>query len=96
MTIGKRLRKLRESCNLGQKEIADILGLSDSAYSCYENDIRIPPTKNIIKLAKYYNVTSDYILGLENRCLNISNIEEYISKFEKQMSDFKEYLRKFK
>lgn len=96
MTIGKRLRKLRESCNLGQKEIADILGLSDSAYSCYENDIRIPPTKNIIKLAQYYEVTSDYLLGLDNKCLNINNVAEYVAKLENQLSDFREYLHKFK
>lgn len=96
MTIGKRLRKLRESYNLGQKEIADILELSDSAYSCYENDIRIPPTKKIIKLAEFYNVTSDYILGLENKCLNINNVTEHVSKLEKQLSEFKEYIKKFK
>lgn len=96
MTIGQRLKKLRESNKLGQKEIASILGMSDSGYSCYESDIRIPTTKNIIKLAKFYGVSSDYILGLEQKCLNAKGISKRIEILEKQILEFKQYINSFK
>lgn len=95
MTIGGRLRSLREKHNLGQKEIADILNISDSGYSCYENNLRIPTTKNLIKLAKYYNVSTDYILGIEQKCLNAKDISNRVNDLERQILEFKKYIDSF-
>jgi transcriptional regulator with XRE-family HTH domain len=97
VTIGERLRNLRMENNKGQKEIADLLGLSDSGYSCYENDITIPVTKNVIKLAEYYNVTTDYILCLDKKpCLSIEDVSRRVQSLEKQITEFKNYIDNFK
>ncbi len=60
----KRLRDLREDHDLTQQNIADILNMKQSQYSRYERGIRDIPTDILITLAKYYNTTTDYILGL--------------------------------
>ena len=61
-----RIRELREDNDLKQRELADILSCSQRVYSNYERgDIDIP-TEILIKLAKYYDVSIDYILELTN------------------------------
>ncbi|MGN0534647.1 MAG: helix-turn-helix domain-containing protein [Eubacterium sp.] len=58
-----RIRSLREDHDLKQRELAEILNCSQRIYSNYEHgDVDIP-TEILIKLADYYNVTTDYILG---------------------------------
>ena len=61
----KRLRELREDKDKTQTEIAKILGMKQSQYSRYENGIRDLPLDSLITLAKYYGVSTDYILGLK-------------------------------
>ncbi len=61
----KRLRELREDRDKTQTEIAKILGMKQSQYSRYENGIRDIPLDSLITLAKYYGVSTDYILGLK-------------------------------
>ena len=58
----KRIRELREDNDLTQKEVGQILNMSQTGYNQYEigkNDI---PTKVLIKLADYYNTSIDYLL----------------------------------
>ena len=62
----KRIRDLREDNDLLQKDIAKILGTTQQYYSEYEKGKRTIPTEHIIKLAKFYNTSTDYILGLTN------------------------------
>ncbi len=59
-----RLKDLREDFDLKQKEIAEYLHIKQNTYSQYENGQRQLPIDILIKLAKYYNVSTDYILGL--------------------------------
>lgn len=59
-----RIRDLREDADLTQKEMAKILNCSQQVYSNYELGQRDIPTSILIALAEYYNVTTDYILGL--------------------------------
>ena len=59
----KRLRDLREDRDLRQEDIAKALNCSQVCYSRYESGKRDLPTEILIKLADYYNVTTDYILG---------------------------------
>ena len=59
-----RLKDLREDNDLVQKQIADILGIDQRVYSNYETGKREIPTHLVIKLAKYYKTSTDYILGL--------------------------------
>ncbi len=60
----RRIRDLREDHDLTQKQIGQILNMSQTGYSQYEigkNDI---PTRILIALANYYNTSVDYLLGL--------------------------------
>ncbi|MBP7267612.1 MAG: helix-turn-helix domain-containing protein [Eubacterium sp.] len=59
----KRIRDLREDHDLTQKQVAKILNCSQQVYSNYELGQRDIPTAILIKLADYYNVSTDYILG---------------------------------
>lgn len=60
----KRIRELREDNDLLQKQLAEYLHCSQVAYSRYELGTRDIPTQVLIDLARFYNTTTDYILGL--------------------------------
>ncbi len=59
----EHIRSLREDRDLSQKEIAAILGMSQTGYSKYETGENDIPTQILIKLAEYYDTTTDYLLG---------------------------------
>ena len=61
-----RIRNLREDNDYTQKEIAKILNCDTSLYSKYERGEREVPVWIIIKLAKFYNTSTDYLLELSN------------------------------
>lgn len=60
----RRIRDLREDHDLKQREVADYLNCSQRVYSNYELGQRDIPTEVLIRLAEYYHVSVDYILGL--------------------------------
>ena len=60
----KRIRDLREDKDMNQTDIAKILGMSQTGYSKYETGENDIPTAILIKLSKFYNTSTDYILGL--------------------------------
>lgn len=60
----KRLKDLREDRDLTQEELVEILNMHKTTYTNYEQGKREPPFELIIKLAKFYNVTIDYIADL--------------------------------
>ncbi len=64
MAYYPRLRELREDHDCSQKNIAEILFITQQQYSLYEKGYRDIPSQALIALAKYYNTTVDYILGL--------------------------------
>ena len=66
MDYQKRLYDLRTDNDLRQEDVAQILKITSQAYGMYENGKRSLPIEYLIILSKYYNVTSDYILGLSN------------------------------
>lgn len=59
----KRIRDLREDRDLTQKQIAEILGMSQTGYSKYETGENDIPTQILIKLADFYGTSTDYLLG---------------------------------
>ena len=59
----KRLRDLREDRDMNQTQIAKMLGMSQTGYSKYETGENDIPTAILIKLARYYNTSIDYLLG---------------------------------
>jgi transcriptional regulator with XRE-family HTH domain len=58
-----RIRSLREDRDLSQKQIAQLLGMSQTGYSKYETGENDIPTAVLIKLADFYGTTTDYLLG---------------------------------
>ena len=60
----KRLKDLRIDNDYLQKDIAEVLGISQQYYSKYELGNFTIPTEQLIKLSKFYNVSIDYIVGL--------------------------------
>lgn len=64
----KRIRDLREDRDLTQTQVAKILGMSQTGYSKYETGENDLPTTVLIKLARFYDTSIDYILG-ETDCL---------------------------
>ena len=60
----RRILDLREDRDLKQRQLADLLNCSQQVYSNYELGQRDIPTDVLIKLSNFYNVSTDYILGL--------------------------------
>ena len=66
MTCNDRLKKLRKERALSQSQVAELLGIKQRNYSNYESgDVRIP-IDSLITLARYYNVSTDYISGVSS------------------------------
>ena len=63
----ERLRDLREDKDLTQQEVADMLGCSQTTYSRYETGDLNVPIDILKKLAKFYKVSIDYIVGITNK-----------------------------
>lgn len=61
-----KLKELREENSISQQEIATFLNIRQNTYSQYETGKRQLPIDVLIKLAKFYKTTTDYILGLED------------------------------
>ena len=59
----QRVRDLREDRDMNQTEIAKVLGMSQTGYSKYETGENDIPTAVLIKLAKFYGTSIDYLLG---------------------------------
>jgi len=60
----KRLRSLRLEQGLTQKALGEIIGIAESTISHYETGIRNPDNATLLKLAEFFQVTTDYLLGL--------------------------------
>ena len=63
----RRIKDLREDNDKYQKEITELLGISQQYYSEYENGKRTIPIQHLITLAKFYGTTIDYIVGLSDK-----------------------------
>lgn len=79
--LGKRIKHLREKNNYSQKRVADALGISNVQLSRYESGDRKPDPDTIVAIAKYYDVSTDYLLGkTENEKKEVDD--------EKEMKEF--------
>ena len=66
MELGSRLKKLREEKGLSQVKLAKALSISNVMISRYENNRRTPDYATLNKLADFYGVSTDYLLGRTN------------------------------
>lgn len=67
MDMGYRLRDLREDADLSQTQVARYLGMSQTGYSKYETGENDVPTQVLIRLARFYHTSTDYLLGLTDK-----------------------------
>lgn len=69
MTINNKLKKLRSTVGLNQSEMAEKLGVSVSSYQKYEREKNsiMPSIEVLIKIAEFFGVSVDYLLGHENQ-----------------------------
>ncbi len=100
MSFGERLKALREDNDEKQKDIAKLLNVSNSMVSFYESEIHFPRDEQyILKIAKHFNVSTDYLFGLTNipNRKNITTIYNDIEKLSpqaiEQLIDYIQYLK---
>lgn len=75
--FGNVLKTLRLKENMTQAQLAQKLGLTKSVISAYETGLRLPSYDILIHIAKIFNVSTDYLLGLENkREIDLSGLTE--------------------
>ncbi len=63
--FGKILKSLRENADMTQKELAEMLSISKSTVSGYEQDTRSPSSATLMKIADVFHVSADYLCGRE-------------------------------
>ena len=93
--LGKRLRALREDMDLTQKDLGKILNIGNVTLSQYEKGDRNPDYETLLKIAEYFNVSTDYLLGktaLKNYddyhpTLNAKDERDIQKELEKMMTD---------
>lgn len=81
-----RIKDLREDCDKTQQELADYLGTSSQHYGKYELGEAEIPFERAIMLAKYYNVSLDYIAGLTNNKRGLS--QGSLSEKQQELIEF--------
>lgn len=79
--LGSRLTNLRNQRKKTQEDIAEILGITRPAYTAYEKETRKPDYGILMKLADYYDVTVDYLLGR-------TEFPEYNEKQQQEFNQF--------
>lgn len=73
--LSVRLRQLRTDKHLRQEQVADLIGVTKSAISAYENDIRQPSYDILVRFANLYRVSTDYLLGrTDDRVIDVSDL----------------------
>lgn len=82
----ERLKELRKEKNLTQPDIAQMLGISATAYSKYELGKSKPDIDSLVKLSKFYEVSLDYIVGLTD-IKRASVINENFAKADQQTQE---------
>lgn len=80
--FGLRLKQLRENAKLSQDDLAKKIHKSKSVISGYENNIKTPPIDVLTSLALIYNVSLDYLVGIDKK--EMISIEE-LSKHQKKL-----------
>ena len=80
--IGEKLRNLRKNSGITQADLAKQIGLSPSAIGMYEQGRREPDSETLVKLAKKFKVSVDYLVGVE-QTRKFEKIDELAKKIEK-------------
>lgn len=81
MVLGDRLKHLRNAKNLTQTQLSKELNISRGTYAHYEINKREPDFDTLQKLADFYNVSTDYLLGRSNEMMSVSYLKSDITTF---------------
>ncbi|MDY2843004.1 helix-turn-helix transcriptional regulator [uncultured Treponema sp.] len=75
--LNERIRELRGSRGISQIQLAGKLGVTKQSVSNWENDNILPSIEMLVKIANFFEVSTDYLLGLDNkRTLDVENLTE--------------------
>ena len=94
-TLADRLTELRKAKRLNQKDLAKVLGVTESAYGYYEQGRREPPNESLEKLAEFFDCSIDYLTGHSN----IKKVDldqetlKVVEEYNKLPEEDKEYIR---
>ena len=66
MKVNERIKELRKEKNISQQALADAIGVSQKAIDFWEKGINEPKACYIVALASFFNVSTDYLLGIED------------------------------
>lgn len=97
-----RIRDLREDADLKQSQLAEAVGISQKTLSNYETGATNPDSYAIIKLAEYFDVSTDYLLGVEDmgaknkRAANIKRMEKRITEMQAALDEMSVIVKKLK
>lgn len=93
MSFSERLAELRNEKGLSQDAISAELGVSKNSIYYYENEKRVPDANTVIKFARFFDVTTDYLLGLEDvRTHDNSSLIELLNDREARLCRYREQL----
>ena len=77
MMLNERIRALRITKGINQIQLANKLGVTKQSISNWENDNILPSVDMLVKLATFFSVSTDYLLGLDNRrTLSVENLSD--------------------
>lgn len=89
MTFAERLKITRKKCKLTQKEVAKALDITEGAYCSYEKGKREPNLEKLVKLAKLFDVSTDFLLNVNkyNKDAELNQIEKDLLTIFKNLND---------
>ena len=89
--LNQRIKELRLARGINQVKLAEVLGVTKQSVSNWENDNIQPSIEILMKLAEYFCVSTDYLLGLEEKItLDVSNLSaEEIAHIQQIINDIR-------
>lgn len=91
-TLGNRVKKLRLAVGLNQNALAEILDINIKSIQRYETNKSLPDTYSLVKLATYFDVSTDYLLGLTSYKEEIKEVANKIRKDGKYNEYYRHYI----
>jgi len=93
--VKNRIRDLREDMDLRQIDVSNATGIDQKTLSNYETGKTNPDSHAIMKLADFFGVTCDYLLGFSTQNIrNISDIVKKLEKMEKEIIEIKRFFNR--
>lgn len=91
--LNQKIRELRQLKSISQVELANALGVTKQSVSNWENDNIQPSIEMLIKLSKFFGVSTDYLLGIEKgECIDVNGLPlDFITHLRQLIEDFKKY-----